>query len=170
MEIIDTYKLNAMQAHLGCVFTENGTFAEMMMYISDYREKTLPIKDTTFGFYHGDTANLKQLVASVDDDWVKYFDEDSQVFCGSVNGQTVSFCIVDTDAEAQCILSPDGKPVGTIGCVGTAPQFRGLGIGLRMVDLATVYLKEHCCLTHKTQKMKLPVRNRSFYKNPPKTL
>lgn len=32
-----------------------------------------------------------------------------------------------------------------LGCVGTVPQYRNRGIGLRMVDLATLFLKNEKC-------------------------
>ena len=32
--------------------------------------------------------------------------------------------------------------IGGIACVGTIPEYRKMGIGLRLVDLATLYLKK----------------------------
>lgn len=47
--------------------------------------------------------------------------------------------------SADCVLSVPGVKVGSIGCVGTLPQYREQGIGLRMVELATLYLKNAGC-------------------------
>ena len=96
-----------------------------------------------FGFYPGNAEELQDIVASVDEDWVKYFQGRLPVFCGMIGKQVVSFCIVETDAETM--LSRPGVRVGSIGCVGTAPEYRSRGVGLRMVDLATLYLQQEGC-------------------------
>ena len=45
------------------------------------------------------------------------------------------------EGDDNCPLAVPGIRVGSIGCVGTLPRHRGRKIGLRMVDLATVYLQ-----------------------------
>lgn len=141
--MIDDNKMQAMKNRLGCTFCDNGEFAEMILDITDYREKTMLIDDTEFRFFDGEIEDLRYAVALVDKDWVQYFKESTPVFCAYKNGELVSFCIVDV--EAECILETGNKKVGSIGCVGTVPRFRRLGIGLRMVDLATIYLKNKGC-------------------------
>lgn len=142
-EVFNFNKMNEMERRLGCTFCDEGIFAEMSMDLADYQGKTAPIPNTEFKFYEGDIETLKQTVALVDDEWVQYFDSDTHVFCGYKDGRVVSFCSIDTDAD--CILSTSGIRVGSIGCVGTIPQYRKNGIGLRMVDLATAYLKNEGC-------------------------
>lgn len=142
-EHIDQDKLLRMQQRLGCQFCQDGTYAEMSLELTHYREKTQSIPGVTYGFYHGDLDTLRQAVGAVDEEWVQYFCAESCVYCGFVDGKIASFCIVDV--EADCIVSTKDCRVGSIGCVGTLPEYRGRQIGLRMVDLATVYLKEQGC-------------------------
>lgn len=142
-EYIDRKRLKEMEDRLGCTFCSDGTFAEMSLDLENYRERTLPIAHVDFAFYHGSTGHIREVVAQVDPDWCRYFHENESIFCGYLDDRIVSFCIVD--ANADCILSRPGIRVGSIGCVGTIPEHRGMGIGLRMVDLATFGLKsEHC--------------------------
>lgn len=98
---------------------------------------------TSFGWYQGNIEELKTAVFDVEADWVKYFDENSNVFCGWCNNEISSFCIVDYDSE--CILSNGKNKVGTIGCVGTIHKHREKGIGLKMVALASEELKKQKC-------------------------
>ena len=116
-EILNSNKMKEMEKRLGCTFCDDGIFAEMSMDLADYQEKTAPISNTEFKFYKGDIETLKQTVALVDDEWVQYFDSDTNVFCGYRDGRAVSFCSIDTDAD--CILSTSRIWVGSIGCVGT---------------------------------------------------
>lgn len=139
-EKIDEIKLEEMKNRLDCTFCDDGEFSEMILDLDDYKEKTSPMADIEFGFFEGDVKDIKAAVALVDEDWVQYYHEGTSAFCGFEGGKIVSFCIVEK--EPYCILSPGGKKIGGIGCVGTVPQYRKRGIGLRMVDLATVYLKE----------------------------
>ncbi len=138
-ERIDGANLAAMEQRLGCKFCDDGIFAEMVLDLESYAEKTAPVAGVEFGFFSGDYDVLRRAVAEVDDDWVQYFTDGSRVLCGFVDGRPVSFCIVEPSYD--CILSGDGVKIGGPGCVGTVPQYRNRGIGLRMVDLATVWLK-----------------------------
>ena len=52
---------------------------------------------------------LKKAVAYVDEEWVQYFDKDSNVYCGFKNGEIACFCLVDFDVE--CILSDENSKV-----------------------------------------------------------
>ncbi|MBE6936376.1 MAG: GNAT family N-acetyltransferase [Ruminococcaceae bacterium] len=142
-ERIDEARRAAMAERLGCVFCDDGAFAEMSMDLGTYQEKTAPIDAVSFGFYPGNAEDLQELVAAVDDGWVKYFHGKLPIFCGMIDGKVVSFCIVDPDADTM-LSRPDIR-VGSIGCVGTSPAYRSRGIGLRMVDLATLYLQEKGC-------------------------
>lgn len=143
IEQIDPIRQHDMAQRLRCVFRENGEFAEMSRNLADYQEQTVSIPGVRFGFYKGDIEPLLRMVATVDGAWPVYFQADSPIFCAFCNEQPVSFCIVDE--EVDCLISRPGIRVGSIGCVGTLPDWRGRGIGLRMVDLATLLLKEAGC-------------------------
>lgn len=143
IENINQKKLKELEKRLGCRFCSDGMFAEMSLDIKDYHEKTVPIQNIEFSFCKGSIDDIKAAVAKVEEDWVQYFKSTENVFCGYCDGEIVSFCIIDSDVD--CILSQDNIKVGSIGCVGTVPKSRKKGIGLRMVDLATVYLKNQKC-------------------------
>ena len=140
-EVVYKKLLTDLKDRLGCTFCNDGIFAEMNLDLADYQEKTSPIHGVEFDFYHGNTEILRQNVALVDDEWVQYFGEQTPVFCGFAEGKILSFCIVDENL----FFTDEGIRIGSIGCVGTVPQYRNSGIGLRMVDLATLYLKEKGC-------------------------
>lgn len=92
-----------------------------------------------FEFCRG--CGLHQAVAAVDQDWVQFFDG-GEVFCGYSGEKIASFCILDDDVD--CLFS-DGTRFGSIGCVGTVPEFRRRGIGLKMVELAARELYRRGC-------------------------
>ncbi len=139
-ERINDRVLREMENRLGCVFCNDGEFAEMSIQLSSYKERTKPIENVSFGFYKNTIDRIKKVVSLVDSQWEQYFNENDPVFCGYVGEKIVSFCLVEE--ERDCILTIPGIRVGSIGCVGTIPEYRGRGIGLRMVDLATVFLQK----------------------------
>lgn len=139
MEQLDPNKMRKFEQRLGCRFCEDGIFAEMSLGLGDYQEKTTPIAGITYGFYSGPISALREAVGKVEPEWVQYFTEDSRVFCGFAGERLVSFCSLSEDGD--CPLAVPGVRVGSIGCVGTLPEYRGRQIGLRMVDLATVLLQ-----------------------------
>lgn len=142
-EYINYIRLSAMEKEMGCVFCDDGIFAEMSLDLENYSSKTLPITNVDFKLYTGNANEIREIVSLVDENWCKYFNENTPVFCGYIDEQIVSFCILNTNAD--CIISRSGIKVGSIGCVGTVPKYRGRGIGLRMVDLATLMLKNENC-------------------------
>lgn len=93
----------------------------------------------TFGMYTGDLDTLRRAVALVDEDWVQYFNEGDEVYCAFDGDQVVSFCNLDEFGVFE------GKKIGGPGCVGTVPAYRKQGIGLKMVQNATMLLKEQGC-------------------------
>ena len=117
-------------------------FDEMMIDLNDFDdlsyEKTFD-NSVSFGFYDGNREKLLEIVKCVEDDWVDFFGETDRVFCGYVNGEVVSFCIVEDMGEYEI----DGKriKIGGPGCVGTLSEHRNNGIGLTMVKRATQILK-----------------------------
>lgn len=119
-------------------------FVEMERELKKFRlsENTLP-SEISFGFYNGTLSELRNAVAAVDEEWVQYFTHTDNVFCGYSDRKLASFCIIGYDEE--CIISRRSNKIGSVGCVGTIPEFRRRGIGLRMVEEAMNDLKLHGC-------------------------
>ncbi len=118
------------------------TGVEMGMDLADF-SPVLPETDITYDFLSGRHDELIKAVASVDKEWVQYFNEDCNIYCGFKNREIACFCLVDFDAE--CILSDENSKVASIGCVGTVPKLRCNGYGLKMVENATLISKEKGC-------------------------
>ena len=126
----------------------SGRYDEMRGDLSAFHaaDFSLPVPDgVQFGWYQGDIERLREAVAKVDEDWPQYFQADSSVFCATVNGEIASFCNVDV--WENCLLSNGKNKVGAPGCVGTVPEYRKKGIGLKMVALACEELKKQGCDT-----------------------
>ncbi len=122
-------------------YSFGNTYAEMCAELRDYTDP-LPENYADFGFC-GDIGELKTAVAKVEDDWVQYFGEENEYFCGFVDGKPVSFCIFEDDVD--CLASKGTERCGSVGCVGTVPEFRKRGTGLKMVSLALAELKKRGC-------------------------
>lgn len=119
-----------------------GEFNEMELRLSELRfpDEKAPC-GARFGFFNGELTDLHCAVAEVDEEWVQYFDRKEDVFCGyDEGGELASFCIVGEDED--CLLCDGIAKVGSIGCVGTLPEFRRKGISLNMVAHAAELLKE----------------------------
>ena len=113
---------------------------EMLLALEGYTDP-LPAPDgVTFGFYSGDPAPLLAAVSEVEPGWAKYYDGREPAFCGFVGETVVSFCLLSDFGERE-ILGVKSR-VGGTGCVGTLPAYRRRGIGLKMVSLGTLILKE----------------------------
>ncbi|MBR0229259.1 MAG: GNAT family N-acetyltransferase [Clostridia bacterium] len=129
-------------------YTVGGGYEEMKGDLTSFRaaDYDLPVPTgVTFGWYHGPLEDLREAVAAVDETWVQYFGKDTPTFCATVGGEIASFCNVDV--WENCLLSNGKNKVGAPGCVGTVPQFRKKGIGLKMVALACEELKKQGCDT-----------------------
>ena len=114
-------------------------FREMAMLLADFSLDSVSIPvpgHITFGFCKGGGEALRRAVARVDADWPRYFKDDTPTYCAMAGDQIASFCIM-TDWGVF-----DGLKIGGPGCVGTVPEFRRQGIGLRLVQQATALLKE----------------------------
>ena len=116
---------------------------EMVLSLPDYVSAApVPVKlaDVTFGRYEGDMEAMRAAVRSVEPGWEKYYDDKHEIYCAMHEGKIVSFCLIE-DMGAHMA---GGKllKVGGPGCVGTVPEFRKLGTGLRMIQLVTDILKE----------------------------
>lgn len=115
-------------------------FVEQLMLLEDFSADavTLPSPEgITYGILQGRRDELRQAVALVDEDWVQYFGDDGLVFCAFEGDRIISFCCLDDMGWH------DGMHISGPGCVGTIPEKRGHGTGLRMVQLATEYLKQN---------------------------
>ena len=121
---------------------DSETFDEMILPLAVFDGhiyvKTLD-SSITFGFFSGETDELKKAVAQVDEGWVPLFGSGDRVYCGFIDGSIASFCLIDDMGE----YSIDGSriKVGGPGCVGTLPAYRNKGIALTMVKQATAILK-----------------------------
>lgn len=132
---LETYKEQGYQLY---------RYVEMDMLLSGYRVPDMEIPvGVSFGFYEGTLDALHKAVAAVEDDWVQYFDGRSKYYCGFVDGEIASFCIVGYDED--CVISEEKVRIGSVGCVGTVPKYRKKGIGLYMVAMATEELKKAGC-------------------------
>ena len=113
-------------------------FTELTMDLhGDMPKVTMPHfrNGITFGEFHGDLTVLRDAVARVDEDWVQYFTQDCRYYCAFHCKKIVAFCSLADFGRIQ------GLHVGGPACVGTIPEYRGQGIGLEMVRLATETLK-----------------------------
>ena len=123
---------------------DNLIFEEMILRLNDFDlskyNKKPDDNNISFGFYNGSIVELKKAVEKVDPDWINFFDADSRIYCGYVNGIIASFCLVD---DMGVYKIGDRKiRVGGPGCVGTLPEYRNKGIGLTMVKHVTKILKD----------------------------
>ncbi len=122
---------------------ETAVCEEMVFPLNEFDPKVYDRKpdcDVTFGYFDGDYDKLKRDVYRVADDWVDYFNKDERIYCAFINGEAVSFCIVDDMGEYT--LNGKKIKIGGPGCVGTVPEYRNRGIGLNMINNATEILRD----------------------------
>ena len=122
---------------------ENEPASEMLLCLANFDENRYVKSfgdEISFGYYRGDMNTLKTDVARVEAHWVQFFDENSKVYCGFIDGKVASFCIVE-DFGVYTVNGSKWK-IGGPGCVGTLPESRNRGIGLSMVKNVTKILKE----------------------------
>lgn len=131
-------------------------YEEMFMYLPKFQSEIMECtghaeaqkeslessetSEISFGLYSGDKDKLIEAVKAVDSTWPAFFKDNARVYCGYLNGEIASFCLIE-DMGTHVI---DGKTikVGGPGCVGTVPAFRKKGIGLEMVRRATLILRD----------------------------
>ena len=115
------------------------SFVEQILLLNQFSPDAVDIpcpEHITFGLLEGSLEELHKAVAQVDEEWVQYFGEGSPVFCAFDGQKIAAFCTMDDWGTHQ------GLRVSGPGCVGTVPAYRKQGIGLKMVQLATAYLKQ----------------------------
>lgn len=129
-------------------------FDEMVLWLEDFEpgiyRKELD-DSVSFGFFEGSFEEIHQAVEKVEPNWIQYYDGESRVYCGYINGKIASFCQLQDKGE-QCI---DGCSFRTAApaCVGSVPEYRDRGIGLTMIQNVTQILKEEgydCSYIHYT--------------------
>lgn len=123
---------------MGCTLDDR--VAEMSIGELNLPDK--PLSGADFEIYTGDSQKLYEAVAKVDPDWAQFIGV-GDVFCATVGGEIASFCILGYNDTT--ILNDGAKRMGSIGCVGTVPDFRRRGIGLEMVAEAAKLLLQRGC-------------------------
>ncbi len=126
-----------------CSLSADSVYAEMLLLLKEFDgekyEKHLP-DNISFGFYEGELERLRALVGTVDEGWVPFFDGGQRIYCGYVDGEVASFCIVENMGVHR--IGDCAFRIGGPGCVGTLPKHRDKGIGLTMVKHVTQILKD----------------------------
>ena len=122
---------------------ENEIACEQLLRLQDFDEgiyeKDLE-KNVSFGCYEGDTEELRELVKRVVPGWTSFFNENSRIYCGFIDGKVASFCLIENFGEH--VINGQLRKVGGPGCVGTLPEYRDRGIGLTMVRNVTKILRD----------------------------
>ena len=75
----------------------------------------------------------------VDPGWPEIYRPGDSVYCAFDGERIASFCLLEE------MGTYDGVRIGGPGCVGTLPEYRRRGIGLKMVQNATALLREAGC-------------------------
>lgn len=123
--------------------SENEPASEMLLRLQAFDvkiyEKAFP-ENITFGYYDGDLKELQKAVEKVVSHWVGFFSEKSRVYCGFVDGEIASFCLIEDFGEHE--VNGQIWKIGGPGCVGTLPEYRDRGIGLTMVKNVTKILQD----------------------------
>jgi len=118
---------------------EDAVAEELIIDLHTYKAEDYPLtcpEHITFGWFKGDVKQLQDAVREVEEGWVEYFQSGDRVYCAFDGDQVVSFCLADSFGKYQ------GLKVGGPGCVGTIPAYRRQGIGLKMVQNATLILQK----------------------------
>ena len=85
-----------------------------------------------------DAHKIKDAVALVNENWVKYFKRGTKACCLYCNNRLVSFCLIETKEV-------NGSHIGFIGCLGTLPDYRNNGCASYLISYitATMYSAEY---------------------------
>ena len=112
---------------------------EMILDLHTYRAEAYPLtcpEHITFDWFNGNVKELQEAVREVEEDWVEYYENPDRAYCAFDGEKVVSFCLVHGFGEYK------GLKVGGPGCVGTIPSYRRQGLGLKMVQNATLILQK----------------------------
>lgn len=121
---------------------------EMKMSLGAFDFEKLDIPPCSDGVSFGyigkeEETELRKTVGAVDPDWVQYFTFESPVFAAKLDGRIVGFCIIDENVDT--VISSGSNNVGSVGCVGVAPEMRKKGVGLAMVSEAVRNIQRDGC-------------------------
>lgn len=118
-------------------------FDEMILYLKDFSLEDVKIsapEGISFGFWKGSVKDsvLQNAIKSVEEDWLEFFNDDSaeKIFCAFDGEKIASFCSIGPFGTYN------GLKIAGPGCVGTVPEYRKKGIGLKLVQNATQIIKE----------------------------
>lgn len=130
------------RASISCL-GDDMIFDEMLLALHDFDKISYERRfedNITFGYFDGDFNEFLKKVEEVEKYWVEIFSEEQRIYCGYIDGNVASFCIVEDMGTHKF----EGRicRIGGPGCVGTLPQYRDRGIGLTMVKNVTQILKE----------------------------
>ncbi len=113
-------------------------YEEMTLELSGFSESAMDIsvpEGIVFKLYDGSLEKLRQDVARVDEGWVELYGPKDRVYCAMDGDKIASFCMLED------MTRYGGLKIGGPGCVGTVPEYRKRGIGLKMIQNATGILK-----------------------------
>ena len=114
-------------------------YAEMALSLPAFSELDLAIPvpaGTRYALWKGSLEDLRESVRRVDTGWPEFYTGESRVLCGFAGDELASFCMLEDFGEHG------GLRIAGPGCVGTLPEHRRKGIGLRMIQLATRMLRD----------------------------
>lgn len=121
------------QAHIQAI-DPGEVFSEMILPLKTYTpQPSLPVAEGIhYEIWNGSREQLYDAVRKVVPEWIPIYESiKDPVLCGMEGDQILSFCLFEN------MKSYKGLKIGGPGCVGTVPEARGKGIGLRMVQLVT---------------------------------
>ena len=118
---------------------EGAVYEEQILDLHTFSPGAIAIscpEHITFGLYSGEMEPIHAAVRSVNQGWATYYTPDQRIYCAFDGERIVSFCLLDDFGAYK------GLRIGAPGCVGTIPEYRRQGIGLKMVQHATAILKQ----------------------------
>ena len=105
--------------------SEGEVFEEMLLplkeFDTDIYNKKLP-ENISFGFYEGDISEIKKSIEKVSPDWVQFFNKDSRIFCGFIDGIGLTMVKLVTE-----ILKNEGYDYSYIHYTAVAHWYAKLG-------------------------------------------
>ncbi len=114
-------------------------YEEQLMELKNFSPADLVIEypaNITFGMYEGEMEPLIEAVRSVEEGWVNCYHPGDTIYCAFDGDKIVSFCLLDDFGTYK------GLKIGGPGCVGTIPEYRKQGIGLKMVQNVTEIIRQ----------------------------
>lgn len=114
-------------------------YEEQILDLHTFSPAAVPLtcpEHITFRLYQGNMDALHDAIRKVNENWVQYFNPDAEIYCALDGEKIASFCRLNNWGSHQ------GLRIGAPGAVGTVPDYRGQGIGLKMIQNVTALLKE----------------------------